>query len=71
MIHNSFWSFGHLNFDIVSYLVSVAENENRRCHPCPCFRRGKLVPAEAGSRGPERKTGFQLEFIPHFDAGRE
>jgi len=34
------------------YLVSVAENENRQCHPCE-------------SRGPERKTGFPLEFIPH------
>ncbi len=31
----------------VRYLVSVAENEKRLCHPCE-------------SRGPERKTGFPL-----------
>jgi hypothetical protein len=37
---------------LLSELVSVAKNKNRRCHPCE-------------SRGPERKTGFPLEFIPH------
>ncbi|MFH1882070.1 MAG: hypothetical protein ABIL62_05090, partial [Planctomycetota bacterium] len=54
-----------------TYLVPVAESKNRRCHPCPCFRRGKLVPAKAGSRGPERKNWIPTGVHPAHDAGRE
>jgi hypothetical protein len=42
------------------------------CHSRPCFRRGKLVPAKAGSGSPEgfEKTGFLLEFTPYLIRGR-
>jgi len=42
------WSMTRHEWGVIHfYLVSVAENETRRCHPCE-------------SRGPERKTGFPL-----------
>jgi hypothetical protein len=39
-------------FKIIWFFSRLVAINTNRCHSCPCFRRGKLVPAKAGSRNP-------------------
>jgi len=51
-------SLQNSNTAACTYPVSVAENKNRRCHPCE-------------SKGPERKNWIPAGVYPAHDAGRE
>jgi len=46
--------------------ASIFKGDLLNCHSCPCLRRGKLVPAKAGSRNPSAFdiTGLLPEFTP-------